>query len=66
MVYLSERERQGTSTLGRLYHVCVKNERTGQEIVLSHEPVTHSQGCAWLKKITDYGWRRKYLREVAT
>jgi hypothetical protein len=48
----------------RLYHVEVMNERTGLRVRLSASPVTHSEGCAWLSKVTNYSWRRKYLVEV--
>lgn len=51
-------------TAERLYHVYVRNERTGTEARMSAAPVTHSQGCAWLSKIANYPWRRKFLREL--
>lgn len=49
----------------RLYHVVVINEHTGVKTYFSKTPVTNSQGCAWLSKITDYTWRRKQLEEVS-
>lgn len=48
----------------RLYHVVVINERTGAKAYFSTSPVTHDEGCTWLKKITSYPWRRKQLEEV--
>lgn len=48
----------------RMYHVYITNERNGVEVRMSAAPVTHDEGCAWLKKISDQPWRRKFLREV--
>jgi hypothetical protein len=48
----------------RLYHVVVMNERTGVKVRLSASPVTHSEGCTWLSKVTSFAWRRKFLEEV--
>lgn len=50
----------------RMYHVVVINERTGGKTYMSKRPVTHAEGCAWLKKITDYAWRRKQLEPATT
>lgn len=48
----------------RKFNVMVKNEETGKTVQMNASPVTHSEGCAILRKITDYPWRRRYLQEV--
>lgn len=48
----------------RMYNVVVINEKTGVKTRMNDTPVNHSQGCAWLSKLTDYKWRRKQLDEI--
>jgi hypothetical protein len=48
----------------RRYHVVVINERTGRKVQMTAYPCTHAEGCALLRKLTDYPWRRKQLEEV--
>ena len=50
----------------RKYHVVVINERTGHKTYMTATPVTHSQGCTLLSKLTKYDWRRNQLEEVAS
>jgi hypothetical protein len=50
--------------LYRKFNVMVKNEETGKEVQMNQSPVSHSEGCAMLRKIADYPWRRKYLKEI--
>lgn len=49
----------------RLYNVIVINEKTGRKVRMNAAPVTHSEGCTWLSKISDLKWRRKQLEEIA-
>lgn len=53
----------GGSSLIRFYHVVVINERTGQKFYMTETPVTHSEGCTMLSKLTKYEWRRNQLEE---
>lgn len=48
----------------KLYHVVVTVVKTGVEHRMTDKPVTHSEGCVLLSKITDYTWRTKSLTEV--
>lgn len=50
--------------LYRKFNVMVKNEETGKVVQMNRTPVGHSEGCAMLRKIDDYPWRRKYLQEI--
>ena len=52
------------STIYRKFNVLVKNEETGRVVKMNATPVSHSEGCTMLSKITNYPWRRKYLQEV--
>lgn len=47
----------------RLYHLICVNERTGIEHQLTLYPMPHAQCCTMKSKITEYSWRRIYLRE---
>lgn len=51
--------------LYRKFNVMVKNEETGRVVQMNASPVSHSEGCTMLSKISNYPWRRKYLQEVA-
>jgi hypothetical protein len=53
----------GGSSPIRFYHVVVINERTGQKFYMTETPVTHSEGCTMLSKLTKYEWRRNQLEE---
>lgn len=48
----------------RQYHVVVINENTGAKVYMTASPVTHSEGCAILSKLTKYEWRRNQLEEA--
>lgn len=53
----------GGSSPIRFYHVVIINERTGQKFYMTETPVTHSEGCTMLSKLTKYEWRRNQLEE---
>lgn len=46
------------------FNVMVKNEETGAVVQMNSAPVSHSEGCSMLSKITNYPWRRKYLQAI--
>lgn len=48
----------------RQYHVVVINEKTGKKVYMTSSPVTHSEGCTILSKLTKYEWRRNQLEEA--
>lgn len=48
----------------RIYHVVVINEKTGKKVYMTKDPVSHSEGCTILSKLTKYQWRRNQLEEV--
>jgi hypothetical protein len=48
----------------RFYHVVVKNIKTGVKVYMTKNPVSHSQGCTLLSKLTKYKWRLEMLEEV--
>lgn len=52
------------SNIYRKFNVMVKNEETGKVVQMNDSPVSHSEGCAMLSKISNHSWRRKYLQEV--
>lgn len=52
-------------SLYRKFDVMVKNEETGKVVKMNASPVSHSEGCAMLSKISNHSWRRKYLKEVS-
>ena len=47
-----------------MFHIVAINERTGAKTYVTAAPVTHAEGCAWLKKFTNYSWRRMQLEPV--
>ena len=48
----------------RQYHVVVINEKTGKKVYMTSSPVTHSEGCTILSKLSKYEWRRNQLEEA--
>ena len=56
----------------RQYHVVVEciNPKTGEvlpgrdHVRMTAAPVSHQEGCAILRKLSDYPWRRVRLLEV--
>lgn len=51
-------------TTERMYHVIVKNIKTGVKVYMTAYPVTHAEGCTLLSKLTKYKWRQEMLEEV--
>nr|WP_256836304.1 hypothetical protein [Pseudomonas oleovorans] len=58
-------KRAEVASAERRYHVTVVRDSTGEKTYMTRTPVTHSEGCVLLSKLTDYPWRRKLLEEVA-
>lgn len=50
--------------MSRLYHVVVINRKTGKRVQMTGEPVTHSEGCVLLSKLTRYSWRIETLEQL--
>lgn len=48
----------------RLYHVVIVNRNTGKRVQMTKEPVTHSEGCTILSKLTKYDWRIETLEQI--
>lgn len=45
----------------QLFHVVVKNIKTGKKVYMTTSPVTHKEGCTILSKLTKYPWRYEML-----
>lgn len=56
---------QGTTETQTMYHVFVKNKKTGRKVQMTSSPVTHHEGCVLLSKLTKYPWRQEMLEEVS-
>lgn len=48
----------------RMYHVIVRNMKTGKKIYMTQKPVTHKEGCTILSKLTKHRGRYEMLEEV--
>lgn len=48
----------------RMYHVIIKNIKTGVKVYMTKYPVNHVQGCVLLSKLTKYPWRQEMLEEI--
>ncbi|WMM35617.1 hypothetical protein [Escherichia phage pO91] len=48
----------------KMYNVVVVNNKTGVKVVINDSPLTHSEGCAMLAKLTKYAWRTEKLEQI--
>ena len=49
----------------KMYNVVVVNNKTGVKVIMNDSPLTHSEGCTMLAKLTKYTWRIEKLEEIS-
>jgi hypothetical protein len=59
-----QEHRNGAYSSAYRFHVYVETLKTGVKLRMTAAPLTHSQACTMLSKITDFAWRRKFLEEA--